>query len=122
MYYTHGDTVVYRSDRPEKSDRKERPRRSRDLGGEPEQEPRRFECQPAVEQVLAERVQQLEERLARLEAELEEARQYSARQAPRQGGVIPVQAPGQRGQVKVSLHAEGGAQATVGQVRMVSQD
>lgn len=112
MYYTHGDTVIYRSDTPKRN-----PQRFEQRERPAEKEPRPAE--PSTRQVLTARIYQLEERLARLEADLEEARQASVQPAPRKGGG-PRQ--GQGGEVKVSLHAEGGTQATVGQVRMVSQD
>lgn len=115
MYYTHGDTVIYRSDRPERT-----PQRPWQRAPEREREARPAE--PSTRQLLMRRVSALEERLTRLEAELEEARQASARPAQRQGQSNgPRLAPG-GGEVKVSLHAEGGTQATVGQVRMVSQE
>lgn len=112
MFYTHGDTVVFRSDRPDRQERTQPRARQR------EREPRPAE--PSLEQRLAERVAQLEERLARLEAELAEAREAGDRPAPRRAGGGARK--GQAGEVKVSLHAEGGAQASVGQVRMLSQD
>ncbi|MFZ5814480.1 MAG: hypothetical protein ACOY93_04175 [Bacillota bacterium] len=109
MYYTHGDTVIFRSDRLERPP--ERRRRERDPGVRP--------SKPSPEQVLTARILQLEERLARLEAELEQARQAPP---PRQGG----QTRGRSGKgeqaVRVSLHAQGGAQATVGEVRLLQDD
>lgn len=112
MYYTHGDTVIFRSDRPERT-----PQRPRQRAPEREREERPVE--PSTRQVLLNRVSALEERIARLEAELEEARQAPPRPERQSSG--PRVAPS-GGQVKVSLHADGGTQATVGQVRMVSQD
>lgn len=119
MSYTHGDTVIFRSDRPERSlprSRLREPERDR------EREPRH--AQPRAEQIWETRLSVLEERLARLEAELAEARE-AARHQPdppvaRSGGSKGKK--GQAGGVKVSLHAEGGAQATVGEVRMRSDE
>lgn len=120
MYYTHGDTVIFRSDRPERTPPHTRKRAREREAEERVQEPRR--SQPSVEQVLAMRVSELEERLARIEAELQAAREVEvARPAPptpRQGGGGRQRQGQAPGEVKVSLHAEGGAQATVGQVRM----
>lgn len=120
MYYTNGDTLVFRADsRTEWSPSR---RRERAPGLDQVREPRRAER--SAEHPLADRVAQLEARLERLEADLAEARQAQAVQAtspsPSRGGRRSRSNPGN--EVKVSLHAEDGAQATVGQVRMLSED
>ncbi|MFZ5823842.1 MAG: hypothetical protein ACOY94_05875 [Bacillota bacterium] len=114
MYYTHGDMVIYRSDRPERTPQRPRVRT-------PEREPGERPVEPSTKQVLLRRVSELEERLARLEAELEEARP-GGRPAQRQAHEAGPRQHPRSSEVKVSLHAEGGTQATVGPVRMVSQD
>lgn len=107
MYYSHGDTVIFRSDRPQRPFVP-----SRERGQRP--------SAPPLEIVLADRVAQLEARLSQLEASLTEARQAQAqapsRSAPKKGGS---KGPGE---VRVSLQADGGSQATVGQVRMLQEE
>lgn len=104
MYYTHGDTVVFRSNRPERVT----PRFDQRSRG-PERESRRVE-RPA--DTLLERLEKLEARVAELEAELKAARRHPSRAAS---------GPGEQpaGEVRVSLHAEGGTHATVGPVRFI---
>jgi len=104
MYYTHGDTVVFRSTRPERV----APRFDQRLRG-PERESRRVERSADT---LLERIERLEARVAELEAELRSARRHAARGAPGAG-----EQPA--GEVRVSVHAEGGTHATVGPVRFI---
>jgi uncharacterized coiled-coil DUF342 family protein len=76
MYYTHGDAVVYRSNSRQEPKRK---RRERPPEAQREERP----AEPSREEQLAERLAQLEARLERVEAGLEEARKAPA---PRSGG------------------------------------
>lgn len=105
MYYTtHGDTVVYRSNRPDRAASRSDPRLRA-----PERESRRLE-RPA--DALLERLERLEARVAELEAELRAARRHAGRGKPGQEAQAG-------GEVRVSVHAEGGTHATVGPVRIV---
>lgn len=119
MFYGDGETVIFRSGDP----RHQRgPSRRGKRAPEPEYEERRAAPAPSLGQVLNERMAHLEARLERLEAQLEQARQAAAPPAPPAGGGGRRSRGGQGGEVKVSLHAEGGAQATVGTVRMISEE
>ncbi len=108
MYYSHGDTVIYRST----EQRLGQPPRGR-------QAPRRRR-EPVPEASLSDRIARLEARIAELEEELAVGRMGGGRRptAPLVGETGARNMPQVPESIKVSLHAGNGAHATVGQVRV----
>lgn len=115
MYYSHGDTVIFRSDRSQRPFVPSR-ERERGQGHRP--------SAPPLEIVLADRVAQLEARLSQLETALTAAREAQAAAATTAAARPGSKKGGGKGpsEVRVSLQADGGAQATVGQVRMLQEE